>query len=44
MYTCMQLHNDSIEMIALTDSDTMWNTDTLSRLVEVMVGHDAYRE
>lgn len=43
MYTCFHIHSDDTELIALTDSDTLWEEDTLINLVEVMVGHDAYR-
>ncbi len=31
-------------MVALTDSDTLWEKDTLENLVKVIVGHDKYRE
>ena len=44
MYTCFHCHSDQAELIALTDSDTMWSKDTLKSLVDVMVGHDQYRK
>jgi hypothetical protein len=43
MYTCFHCHSEETELVALTDSDTFWNVDTLSNLVNVMVGHDNYR-
>ena len=43
MYTCFQCHALETKLVALTDSDTFWNVDTLSNLVSVMVGHDNYR-
>jgi len=39
MYTCFHCHSEETELVALTDSDTFWNVDTLTNLVQVMVGH-----
>jgi cellulose synthase/poly-beta-1,6-N-acetylglucosamine synthase-like glycosyltransferase len=44
MYTAMNMHTEDIELVALTDSDTLWEKDTLENLVKVIVGHDRYRE
>jgi len=43
MYTCFHCHSEETEFVYLTESNSTLNVDTLTNMVQVMVGHDNYR-
>lgn len=40
MYTAMHMHTENTQFICFTDSDTFFETNTVSEMVKVIDGYD----